>query len=257
METECDFMEIDNNIAARLQVSSVQRPKSSELPESLPVPMLANFGHFEETDEKESSFMTTNEDKNASGETEASADEPTPGLLPANTQREEELRTDNVEAGVSKASSENPELGGDSTQNVTDRDADFEADDGKPFLNIGDLHHSINPIGSNPLFGEEDLSSKKMEEFNDNFNRTSEPLFPALEPQNLFPVFYSSYRSKSLQTPFDSLLYLALSLVISYFWRKLQPWKVCLDVFLQKIYIGNARYLKILNSDRPLKSRQN
>lgn len=74
---------------------------------------------------------------------------------------------------------------------------------------------------------------------------------------NLFAVFYSSYRSKYLQTPFDSLFYIALSLAISYFWRKLQPWKVCLDLFLQKIYIGNARYLKILNSDTPLKSRQN
>lgn len=202
METECDFMEIDNNIAARLQVSSVQRPKSSELPESLPVPMLANFGHFEETDEKESSFMTTNEDKNASGETEASADEPTP----ANTQREEELRTDNVEAGVSKASSENPELGGDSTQNVTDQDADFGADAEKPFLNIGDLHHSIDSVGSNPLFGEEDLSSKKMEEFNDNFNRTSEPLFPALEPtvENEFSQLESTTDQRNVQGGEDS-----------------------------------------------------
>lgn len=206
METECDFMEIDNNIAARLQVSSVQRPKSSELPDSLPVPMLANFGHFEEIDERESSFMTTNEDKNASGETGVSADEPTPDLLPANTPREEELRTDNVEAGVSKASSENPELGGDSTQNVTDQDADFEADAGKPFLNIGDLQHSINSIGSNPLFGEEDVASKKMEEFNDNFNRTSEPLFPALEPaaENEFSQLESATDQRNVQGSEDS-----------------------------------------------------
>ena len=201
METECDFMEIDNNIAARLQVSSVQRLKSSELPESLPVPMLANFGHFEDTDEKESSFMTTNEDKNASAETGVSADEPMPGLIHANTQRAEELRTDNVEAGVSKTSSENPELRGDSTQNVTDQDADFGAGDGKPFLNIGDLHHSINSIGSNPLFRKEDVSSEKMEEFNDNFNRTSEPLFPALEPtsENEFSQLESSTDQMNVQ----------------------------------------------------------
>ena len=60
METECDFMEIDNNIAARLQVPSLDqhKEKDTDLPEGLPVPMLANFGHFESSDENESSFMS-------------------------------------------------------------------------------------------------------------------------------------------------------------------------------------------------------
>ena len=60
METECDFMEIDNNIASRLQIPSLdqQKEKDTELPEGLPVPMLANFGHFENSDEYESSFMS-------------------------------------------------------------------------------------------------------------------------------------------------------------------------------------------------------
>lgn len=74
------------------------------------------------------------------------------------------------------------------------------------FLNIGDLHHSINSIGSNPLFGEEDLSSKKMEEFNDNFNRTSEPLFPALEPtvENEFSQLESTTDQRNVQGGEDS-----------------------------------------------------
>lgn len=59
METECDFMEIDNNIASRLQVPCLTQQKESEIPETLPVPMLANFDHFQpDNDEKESSFMT-------------------------------------------------------------------------------------------------------------------------------------------------------------------------------------------------------
>ena len=58
IETECDFMEIDNNIASRLQIPPQNQQKHSEIPENLPVPMMANFGHFENSDETESSFMS-------------------------------------------------------------------------------------------------------------------------------------------------------------------------------------------------------
>lgn len=79
METECDFMEIDNNIASRLQVPCLQQQKESEMPETLPVPMLANFDHFQpDNDEKESSFMTNNiedkEDEENAGSCEPVAD---------------------------------------------------------------------------------------------------------------------------------------------------------------------------------------
>lgn len=55
LEHECDFMEIDNNIAARLQISSLNQ-QLENLPENISVPLLANYGHFEHAEEKESSF---------------------------------------------------------------------------------------------------------------------------------------------------------------------------------------------------------
>ncbi|XP_022797430.1 TBC1 domain family member 5-like isoform X2 [Stylophora pistillata] len=58
IETECDFMEIDNNIASRLEIPPQNQQKDSEIPENLPVPMMANFGHFENSDETESSFIS-------------------------------------------------------------------------------------------------------------------------------------------------------------------------------------------------------
>lgn len=74
METECDFMEIDNNIAARLQIPSLQQQKEQDtgLPEGLPVPMLANFGHFENSDENESSFMSGDGGEEQKGESAGS-----------------------------------------------------------------------------------------------------------------------------------------------------------------------------------------
>ena len=74
METECDFMEIDNNIAARLQIPSLQPQKEQDngLPEGLPVPMLANFGHFENSDENESSFMSGDGGEEQRGESAGS-----------------------------------------------------------------------------------------------------------------------------------------------------------------------------------------
>ena len=70
MEHECDFMEIDNNIASRLQVPSLRHQMHLEnLPDGIPVPMLANFGHFENpSEETESSFITGKVDQMASGD---------------------------------------------------------------------------------------------------------------------------------------------------------------------------------------------
>ena len=62
MEHECDFMEIDNNIAARLQVSSPNQG-TDRLPQNISVPLLANYEHFEHATEKESSFTESPPDE--------------------------------------------------------------------------------------------------------------------------------------------------------------------------------------------------
>ena len=57
-EHDCDFMDIDNGIASRLQISSSELAnQQKDLPENIPVPLLGDFGHFQEGNEKESSFM--------------------------------------------------------------------------------------------------------------------------------------------------------------------------------------------------------
>ena len=76
MDQDYNFMDIDNSIAARLQISSLNwRQQDRGLPENIPVPLLADFGHFESRDEKESSFMGEGGEVEKPGDTTAPAGE--------------------------------------------------------------------------------------------------------------------------------------------------------------------------------------
>ena len=184
METECDFMEIDNNIAARLQIPSLQQQKDNELPESLPVPMLANFGHFESSDEKESSFMTTNDDEKANGERRVS-DELESETIQRNTQSTEEQGVENLETGIAEFGLGKQERSGEnSTQNMTVQFGEFGVDTDEPLSKLGEGHYNIKYDGSNPLFCEgEHVTGGNEKGSNGNLKRANESFSSGLEPR--------------------------------------------------------------------------
>ncbi|KAJ7389995.1 hypothetical protein OS493_028052 [Desmophyllum pertusum] len=174
METECDFMEIDNNIASRLQIPSLHQQRDGDipkgLPEGLPVPMLANFGHFENSDETESSFMSGG-DVEAQEKPEESADSSEQGEennessltvtvaeTPETTQSVqepyfEELQTLNVEVSLAEQedSVENPK------QNFAVQGGDLKVDTADLFSSFGEGHADIETIDS--LFCGEGLAA--------------------------------------------------------------------------------------------------
>lgn len=160
METECDFMEIDNNIAARLQIPSLQQQReSAELPDTLPVPMLANFGHFEDCDEKESSFMTS-DTNGKQNEEPANSDELADGL------EESELTTHrNTDSNQGQAIAlEQRE--GDSENSRRDDfvKASENTDTEDPFSSFVEGNQDIHSIGSIPLICGDDYSTGNVNE---------------------------------------------------------------------------------------------
>ena len=178
METECDFVEIDNNIAARLQIPSPQQQKENDLPESLPVPMLANFGHFEESDEKESSFMTSDVDGKRSEET-AGSGEPAGSVEKSETTHRDTLsgqeqNVENTETGLQKQEADEE----NSDQNLPVQGGVNKEDPFSSFLEGNDIHS----IGSIPLFcGEDQKAGAEERRSSDNSNTTSESLQSGLE----------------------------------------------------------------------------
>ena len=174
METECDFMEIDNNIASRLQIPSLdqQKEKDTELPEGLPVPMLANFGHFENSDEYESSFMSgdggeeprsgsgsdeqakendecslraTDEQAKENGECSLTATETSKN---AQKQIAEELENLNIE--ITSVKQENN--GEFPNQNIAVHEGAVKDDNEDLFASFGEGPGNLESIISNPLF---------------------------------------------------------------------------------------------------------
>lgn len=182
METECDFMEIDNNIAARLQIPSLQqqKEKDSSLPESLPVPMLANFGHFENSDENESSFMSGDaggEQKSESVGSDEQAKENDECSLTAtetteNIQKQivEELENLNTEI-ISVKQENNGEY---PKQNFAVHGGDIKDDSEDLFASFGEGPGNMESILSNPLFCGEIQDDDAEERTNvDNSNATT------------------------------------------------------------------------------------
>ncbi|XP_031560897.1 TBC1 domain family member 5-like isoform X2 [Actinia tenebrosa] len=58
-ETEKDFVDIDNGIATRLQISSPNIRPDPTSDHGTPVPSLANFNHYENTNDKEPALLTS------------------------------------------------------------------------------------------------------------------------------------------------------------------------------------------------------
>lgn len=161
METECDFMEIDNNIAARLQIPSLQQQKENDsgLPEGLPVPMLANFGHFENSDENESSFMSgdggeeqrgesAGSDEQAQENDECSSTATETSAENAQKQIVEELENLNTEITSVKQG----DIGEYSQQNIAVHGGAVKDDREDLFASFGDGPGNVESILSNPLF---------------------------------------------------------------------------------------------------------
>ena len=188
METECDFMEIDNNIASRLQIPSQHQQKDGDMPENLPVPMLANFGHFENSDETESSFMSGDVESNDKGESErssetgkensamgftttaAEASETTEGVL---EQQAKELETFNtvVSAGKLDENAENPK------EDIAAQEGEINDGTGNLFSSFGEGNATIESIDSNPLFcGERHIvDTEKQTDVDSSIVTTSPP----------------------------------------------------------------------------------
>ena len=158
METECDFMDIDNNIAARLQIPSLHqhKEKDSGLPEGLPVPMMANFGHFENSDEHESSFMSGDAGEEKKGEMagsdEQSSENVECGLTATETTEDvqkqivEELENLNKEI-ISVKQENNGEY---PKENIAVHTG--EVKDENLFASFGEGPGNVESILSNPLF---------------------------------------------------------------------------------------------------------
>ena len=157
METECDFMEIDNNIAARLQVPSLdqQKEKDTDLPEGLPVPMLANFGHFESSDEHESSFMSGDggeEPRGGSGADEQAKENDECSLTATETSKNapkqivEELENLNIE--ITSVKQEN----NGEKENIAVLEGAVKDDSEDLFASFVEGSGNLESIFSNPLF---------------------------------------------------------------------------------------------------------
>lgn len=160
METECDFMEIDNNIAARLQIPSLQqqKEKDSGLPEGLPVPMLANFGHFENSDENESSFMSGDGGEEQRGESTGS-DEQTKGndecglTATETTENDQKQMVEELENLNTEITSVKQEDNGEyPKQNIAVCGGAVKDDSKDLFASFGDGPGNVESILSNPLF---------------------------------------------------------------------------------------------------------
>lgn len=189
METECDFMEIDNNIAARLQIPSLQEQKDSDIPESLPVPMLANFGHFEDSDEKESSFMTSNVEGNENVEA-VDSDEPAGSLAKSDTTHRDTLSSQDLNFEGSETRKAESSLGkqeGDgenSNQNLPLEGGGYAVDTEDAFLSFDGGHLDIQTVGSSPLFCDENYVVGAAERrSSDNSDSTNESFLSGLEPR--------------------------------------------------------------------------
>ena len=153
-------MEIDNNIAARLQIPSLhqQKEQDTSLPEGLPVPMLANFGHFENSDENESSFMSGDggeEQKGESAGSDEQAKENDECSLTATETTEdvqkqivEELK--NVNSEITSVKQENN--GEYPKQNIAVHGGAVHDDSEDLFASFGDGPRNVESILSNPLF---------------------------------------------------------------------------------------------------------
>ncbi|XP_078375705.1 TBC1 domain family member 5-like isoform X2 [Oculina patagonica] len=157
METECDFMEIDNNIASRLQIPSPQQQqKDTDIPEGLPVPMLANFDHFENSDETESSFMSGDvegeEKEDSAGSNEQGKEDDESGLTvketTQNVQNVEELESLNTEASSVKQGNDVEY----SKQNFAVQGGVLKDASEDLFASFGEGPANIESIDSNPLF---------------------------------------------------------------------------------------------------------
>ena len=203
METECDFMEIDNNIAARLQIPSLQQQKDgSELSETLPVPMLANFGHFEDSDEKESSFMTGDVEGAQHGET-ADSDEPAASLTKSVATHENTLSSQEQTVEDSENSLDKQDIDGeDSSHNLSDQDCGNAVDTEDLLSSFIDEHKTIHSIGSIPLFcGENRVAGTEERRSSDNSISTNDSILSGLDPrsENEISVPESKLDQKSFQ----------------------------------------------------------
>ena len=203
METECDFMEIDNNIAARLQIPSLQQQKDgSELSETLPVPMLANFGHFENSDEKESSFMTCEVDRKQHGETadsdEQVASSTEPEVTHGNVHSVQERTVQDSENGLGKQDAD----GEESSHNLCDQESGNTVDTEDLFSSFVEGQSAIHSIGSIPLFcGENRVAGTEEIRSSDNSISTNDSFLsgPDLRSDNEISAHESKHDQKSFQ----------------------------------------------------------
>ena len=203
METECDFMEIDNNIAARLQIPSLQQQKDgSELSETLPVPMLANFGHFENSDEKESSFMTCEADRKQHGETadsdEQVASSTEPEVTHGNIHSVQERTVEDSENGLDKQDVD----GEESSHNLCDQESRNTVDTEDLFSSFVEGQSSIHSIGSIPLFcGESRVAGTEEIRSSNNSISTNDSFLsgPDLRSDNEVSAPESKHDQKSFQ----------------------------------------------------------
>lgn len=184
METECDFMEIDNNIASRLQVPSLHKQKESDISDTLPVPMLANFGHFEsEGDEKESSFMAGNIDGKQNGETAGSSEPSSEGDLEngegaiAGTQRNEEQAVVDSESNGGKLVVDLENTGSDILVEGGDNAVHGEE-------SVVQGQHDIQSGGSNSSFcGDSVVTSAEETRSNGNSVNSNESCLSGIDPR--------------------------------------------------------------------------
>ena len=203
METECDFMEIDNNIAARLQIPFLQQQKDgSELSETLPVPMLANFGHFEDSDEKESSFMTSEVDRKQHEETvdsdEQVASSIEPEVMRGNTHSIQEQTVEDSENSLDKQDVD----GEASSHNLCDQDSGNTVDTEDLFSSFVEGQSTIHSIGSIPLFcGEDRVVGTEERRSSDNSISTNDSFLfgPDLRSDNEISAPESKHDQKSSQ----------------------------------------------------------
>ena len=179
METECDFMEIDNNIASRLQVPSPHQQRDTDIPEGLPVPMLANFDHFENSDETESSFMTGDvegEQKEASASSnEQMKDNDESGLTVSETTQDvqtehvEELEDLNTEISSVRQGNDGEGL----EQNIVIQGGILKDESEDLLASFGEGPANIESIHSNPLLCGESQVDEAEERTNDDKSNAS------------------------------------------------------------------------------------
>lgn len=170
METECDFMEIDNNIASHLQAPSLHQRKDTDIPKDLPVPMLANFGHFENSDETESSFMTGDVDGeqkavSAGSNVEINDNDDSDLLANETTQNVQKHHVEELESLNTEGSSvKQGNYGEHLKQNFAVQGDALKDDCEDLFASFGEGPTNIGSIDSNPLFCGESQPFDEVEE---------------------------------------------------------------------------------------------